>query len=207
MHTCCLNEQQACKHRRRRQHLCPCCPQPHTKPHAWPLVPHPWNPPLLSHPFPAHAPVLHAGTHDSGAYKVQAGWLDFFAKSGIQAQDKTIRQQLDLGIRFLDLRITIDPSDNVLWVSHTAKCERLGVILDDLVAFMDDPACAREVVVVQGGTDWENRADWNGEPCMVACGILIGVCCSPHRVLLGMWHAKDVAYMRSACSGACRHGS
>lgn len=54
------------------------------------------------------------GTHDSGTYN-----MPFYDKKFLQTQSMTIMNQLKSGIRYLDIRITIDMDDkNKLFLSH-----------------------------------------------------------------------------------------
>ena len=49
--------------------------------------------------------ILYPGTHDSGTYKLGGSPIDRFAK----CQNLSIREQLEAGIRFIDIRVKYCP--------------------------------------------------------------------------------------------------
>ncbi|MCR4594902.1 MAG: hypothetical protein K5761_07580, partial [Clostridiales bacterium] len=55
------------------------------------------------------------GTHDSCARKFKN---DAFVSSAAKCQALNIPQQLDAGIRFLDIRCEVDPSTYSVWTVH-----------------------------------------------------------------------------------------
>lgn len=82
------------------------------------------------------------GTHDSAAYKMNG--LSIFTQPWAKTQDLTITQQLDAGIRYLDLRIYDDLSmhHGISWVG-----ENLEYHLKEIISFLN--ANPSEFVVVR----------------------------------------------------------
>lgn len=66
-----------------------------------------------------------------------------------RTQDRTLREQLDDGIRYLDVRVTVRDGELLTW--HSVYSVPLSTALDDVVAF--SVAHPRELVVVQFGLD------------------------------------------------------
>ncbi len=115
--------------------------------------------------------VVFPGTHDSGTYNLNgaefpigdelaaedlalAGAMELastfgFAEAVAEAQGTDIRQQLDDGVRALDIRTYYDVAENRVHITHTFKGPPLTEILADLAAFVSDPANAREIIVLQ----------------------------------------------------------
>lgn len=95
------------------------------------------------------------GSHDSGAYQIdtahptQGGWFFEHVLNPLanlpgvhslccqvsQAQAKTIAQQLETGIRFLDFRIARAVS-GIFYLAHTFTCTSLNTALADIHAFL-----------------------------------------------------------------------
>lgn len=94
--------------------------------------------------------LLIPGTHDSATYH-----FDSVTMLGLaQAQILTIRQQLDGGIRFLDIRVNKN-SDGVLYGSHSAITVPLSTILDDVKNFLE--ANPKEKIIYR--TSWDGSGD------------------------------------------------
>jgi hypothetical protein len=115
--------------------------------------------------------VVFPGTHDSGTYNLTgpevplgneldtadallAGAMDLATTLGIaegvaEAQGTDIGQQLADGVRALDIRTYYDALEGRVHITHTFKGPPLTEILDDLAAFVANPANAREIIVIQ----------------------------------------------------------
>lgn len=65
----------------------------------------------------------------------------------------TVRQQLDGGVRFLDLRLR--DREGTVWTAHRWYLVPLSVVVEDVAAFV--AAHPTEVVVVKLRRDWDNR--------------------------------------------------
>lgn len=145
---------------------------------------------LQNLPFPS---LLLPGTHDSGAYafssrcispKARDRWLSWIAaaarpivKAWTVAQALTVRQQLDCGVRFLDLRVSccffggcgsirnrarisadaLGDASCSFWVSHTFACAPLEDVISQVCSFLDDTS--HEMVVLRIEPDWQHRDD------------------------------------------------
>lgn len=146
-------------------------------------------------PFPC---IMLPGTHDSGAYAFSSrclspkardkylSWLATVAKPFLKpwtcAQVLTVQQQLEAGIRFLDIRVSaclaspgcfgqqkVYPKLGAneqegftgescsFWVSHTFACVPLDDVLAQIRSFLD--STSHEVVVLRMESDWEHRTD------------------------------------------------
>ena len=119
--------------------------------------------------------LLLPGTHDSGAYQLNLRYrintsfsytifnllgricpcVRKILSSWVLTQDRTIYQQLEDGIRFLDLRITYRHSDQRFYVSHTYSCIPLEEALKDIKSFMNKHA--EEALVISLSRDWTHR--------------------------------------------------
>lgn len=78
------------------------------------------------------------GTHDSGArFGGAAPVVDFVTALWVQAQKWTVTQQLNAGVRFLDVRPHAEP-DGTLRIHHLFVDEQLSLtdVLRDCVAFL-----------------------------------------------------------------------
>lgn len=97
--------------------------------------------------------LLFPGSHDSGAYKIEpsveivtsSAAMEFLNTNAIakpiatkwsQCQDKTIYEQLKMGIHYLDLRIAF--LENEWWIAHTFACVRVSEVFDDIVKFYSE---------------------------------------------------------------------
>jgi hypothetical protein len=86
------------------------------------------------------------GTHDTAAWHITpvplapkgpASDLQAFAAKALPCllypwtltQSESVTSQLDCGIRFLDLRVSVSASDGMLWTSHTLGCLPLQGLL------------------------------------------------------------------------------
>ncbi|PXW99157.1 phosphatidylinositol-specific phospholipase C domain-containing protein [Mycolicibacterium moriokaense] len=78
------------------------------------------------------------GTHDSGArFGGAAPVVDFVTALWVQAQNWTVTQQLNAGVRFLDVRAHAEP-DGTLRIHHMFVDEQLSLtdVLRECVAFL-----------------------------------------------------------------------
>ena len=78
------------------------------------------------------------GTHDSGArFGGAAPVVDFVTALWVQAQNWTVTQQLNAGVRFLDMRCHAEP-DGTLRIHHMFVDEQLSLtdVLRECVAFL-----------------------------------------------------------------------
>ncbi len=75
--------------------------------------------------------LLLPGTHDSGAYQTLHPTP---LRDWVITQAASVRAQLDMGVRMLDLRVWTVLGTN--YVSHAVTCARLGEILQQLRAFL-----------------------------------------------------------------------
>lgn len=81
------------------------------------------------------------GTHDSGAYQYSYTPM-------VRAQSLSIRQQLDAGVRALDLRVGVAYFSNTYWLYHGPVNLEVSVesAIDDVVDFLD--ANRTETVII-----------------------------------------------------------
>lgn len=121
-------------------------------------------------------------THDSGAYQITfdhyaPGQTKIFSilfllgsqfrciRTTIQnwtvSQSAKVQEQLSLGIRNFDLRLTYCPFDEQFYISHTYYCEKASDVLDQIKAFLKDKPS--EVVVLNITPDYEHRMDLTPE--------------------------------------------
>lgn len=77
---------------------------------------------------------MRAGTHDSATYEMRSGWAELVSESLVMAQALNIREQLELGIRFLDLRLAYDAdhAECKLWTAHTFFTAPLPAVLQQV---------------------------------------------------------------------------
>lgn len=121
------------------------------------------------------------GTHDSGAYKVDFSHpmsankkiskvskfvskipligplVGSFISDWTITQESNIYNQLRQGIRVLDLRVSVDPSDNKFYISHTFCCDSLENVMTQIKKFMDEHP--EEILVININPDWEHRGE------------------------------------------------
>jgi len=113
------------------------------------------------------------GTHDSGTYELfdiiapdatdvirelwanrmgEATGIGAFIKAMAVCQTKTFYEQLNAGIRYIDLRICVMPNQfgrPELYTCHTLRGNLLSVLMDDVRRFLDEHP--KEVVVFKVG--------------------------------------------------------
>lgn len=119
------------------------------------------------------------GSHDSGSYFVdftdmnvfirpitKLGFVQNIFEAWIKTQNKTILEQLNMGIRSFDLRVTyssplkkyipIPSTDTNYYITHTFVCETLDSVLDQFETFLiNNPS---EIVVIQIKPDFINES-------------------------------------------------
>jgi intracellular sulfur oxidation DsrE/DsrF family protein len=121
------------------------------------------------------------GTHDSGTYafdktkgaspdsdltetiqeKLDRGRLlgklnDFILRLVFerlcQCQDKTIQEQLELGIRYLDLRVARHKEEGTFWTCHGVYCVNMTQVMQEINDFLtENPKVSIVVVEAAGG--------------------------------------------------------
>jgi hypothetical protein len=128
---------------------------------------------------PLHRLVLPA-THDSCAYQVDFSSLipteNIFLKvvgfvcnlvrkirtyvaGWTVTQHYSIREQLELGVRSFDFRIS--QKDGIFYATHTFNCVPLQVVLEDIREFMH--AHKEEVIIIRSKPDFEHRGGMKGD--------------------------------------------
>lgn len=115
------------------------------------------------------------GTHDSAAYQIQLNktpkgkWRKvakgirlgkiFGVKSVVESftitQNYDLGKQLELGARYLDLRVSYDPKKQQYFLSHSFACMPLDQALSQIKTFMD--AHPKEVLLLDINTDYEHK--------------------------------------------------
>ncbi len=81
----------------------------------------------------------HVSYHATSAPSIQAPWS--------KSQDETVLQQLQGGVRFLDLRVQALGKNNFAIV-HSMVSVPVKDVLDDIVTFCNDPASSQEIVLL-----------------------------------------------------------
>lgn len=137
------------------------------------------------------------GSHDSGAHKInyetslksvlaqENRWFKIACKLGGKiklinkyitkwalANDRSVYDQLMLGIRYFDFRITYI-TDVGFIVSHAFMCERLNDVLFDIKCFLDNHE--GESVVLHVKHDYNQRKSMNGQTLAVINCIKSGI--------------------------------
>ena len=109
--------------------------------------------------------ILLPGTHDSGTYAInhqsplskhKASWfsnlLPGYAAGWAKAQDYSILRQLNMGVRYLDIRITQgtddNPNDPVFYILHNNIGCKFIDVLTDIKAFYEQPGTGKEIVIL-----------------------------------------------------------
>lgn len=109
-----------------------------------------------------HIPVI-PGTHNSATHKAKNALLAL-PWIWAQCQNIGIRQQLLLGIRVLDLRVTflhelVVKRDETLRISHSYMTNQtLASVINDCVTFLNENPS--EFVIVRFKRDWPHRTKW-----------------------------------------------
>ncbi len=100
--------------------------------------------------------IIIPGTHDSGTYDITSSsdfepdtpWFFLFAPGVVAAFAKSqahdIGQQLDNGVRYIDLRL--DWHDNDIWIVHSMYSDKLSNILDDVKSFAQSHS--KEIIIL-----------------------------------------------------------
>lgn len=102
--------------------------------------------------------IIVPGTHDSGSWILDfkssslLPWAQDIIKDWTLTQEKSIYDQLMLGIRSLDLRISYDTQ---YYVSHTFICEPLDEVLAQIQLFLTQ--YPTEIIVLNMKSDWDHR--------------------------------------------------
>lgn len=81
------------------------------------------------------------GTHDSAAFKIgSASGAAAFARAHTLTQERSIRRQLDMGVRFLDIRLRAQEGNDSLALHHGKVFldQMFGDVLNDCYAFLRD---------------------------------------------------------------------
>lgn len=97
--------------------------------------------------------IMLPGTHDSGAYQLMGcvGCLPLVG-SWTLTQDVSIMDQLKMGVRVLDLRVS--RLNKEYYVSHTFKCVLLNEVLKEIREFQNNGG---EIVIIMVKPDWHHR--------------------------------------------------
>lgn len=99
--------------------------------------------------------LLLPGTHDSGAYQVDAPYfIGHFVNKWTITQNLNIYQQLMSGVRSFDLRITLEK--NKFYVSHRFLCDSLETIMLQILNFIGKNQ--NEVILLHINTDNNNNS-------------------------------------------------
>lgn len=108
------------------------------------------------------------GTHNSTSYalnykfKISNKLFQFasntiilrpFLSKWTKCQSYTILQQLNMGVRYLDIRVS--KFNDVLYTSHSFACVPLNEVLDTIYKFLSDNPTQFVIAKFEG--DWENR--------------------------------------------------
>jgi hypothetical protein len=129
--------------------------------------------------------LLLPGSHDSGSSvlsskRLSSSLRDLALSAAVRtarpliaawtlAQDMSVRQQLDAGLRLIDLRVSYCSVTPSFFVTHTFSCIPLERVTSDLCDFL---ACnQREVVVVRVSPDFAHASDFKGK-CVQLCSQL-----------------------------------
>eukprot|EP00803_Ostreobium_quekettii_P010134 evm.model.scf_531.8 EVM.evm.TU.scf_531.8 scf_531:58106-59242(+) len=116
-----------------------------------------------------HQMVL-PSTHNSAANRVDRRSLpSVLGGSYAICQDVGVGQQLDMGVRFLDIRVCNDTGDGELWVSHTFPCQQLAPVLSEVRGFLE--ATSAEIVVLQLVKDYNRGLSDDG--CLNLASIVL----------------------------------
>lgn len=111
------------------------------------------------------------GTHNSAIGDVDASdplqsslrryrWLLYFPfvsmviAAWTQCQSLGVREQLDAGVRYLDIRVAV--KDGTVYVAHTMRGRPLHAVLDEVASFYDQNGTDNEVCVIHIKRDAEN---------------------------------------------------
>jgi thiol-disulfide isomerase/thioredoxin len=120
--------------------------------------------------------ILLPGTHDSGAYQVDfntpigdskfqiihrlVGYIplvrEIVRKLAI-TQEKSITEQLNLGIRAFDFRISYNIKNKRFMLSHTFSCIPLDEAMKQIETFMEK--YPKEFIVIKAKPDYEHRKE------------------------------------------------
>ena len=93
------------------------------------------------------------GTHHS-AFIPEKSFLFSFFHSKIQCQERSIEEQLNSGIRFLDIRITNDSGSNEIVISHYLRSKiTLRKVLEEVRKFLQQNPS--ELVILLIREDWD----------------------------------------------------
>lgn len=77
-----------------------------------------------------------------------------------RCQGMQVRAQLDLGVRYLDLRVISNPRDNnKLYITHGQMSIPLKDMVGDVKAFLEDPPSANEFIIL----DFQHLYDMNAD--------------------------------------------
>ncbi|KAI8898359.1 PLC-like phosphodiesterase [Globomyces pollinis-pini] len=135
------------------------------------------------------ADLIIPGTHNSAAYKIsnhlicsKLWWIGKLGKRFVLTQTLTITEQLKLGIRAFDLRISL--LNNKPYVSHTCRLSSLKSILLQILAYLNDHPT--EVILIRVKGDWDNRPKcWKSTVSLIR-NILGNYLCIPKQDSVGL---------------------
>lgn len=100
------------------------------------------------------------GTHNSGTYGSLQGCCTDIILPWTQNQSLTIEEQLDLGVQWLDLRITYSPDDGELYLSHTLRTtNRFPVLIEQLARRCRSATTVCPLVYIHVRVDYQDRGN------------------------------------------------
>lgn len=69
-------------------------------------------------------------------------------------ESKTIKKQLEDGIRYLDLRIYLDKEDNDYYTQHTLRAPKLSDVIAQIRGFLSEHILSQEFIIVEFAQSW-----------------------------------------------------
>ena len=78
-------------------------------------------------------------------------------------QSMSIHEQLMLGIRYFDLRLTYNPVTEKFFFSHSFLNQTFEEVMNDFTRYFKDPRSKKEVIVIEIVLDYANRNNHNKE--------------------------------------------
>lgn len=87
------------------------------------------------------------GSHDAAAYKVDAIFKKAFISNWVVTQDENIKEQLNGGMRYFDLRIIKD--GGTYWIHHGGhKTVKLSEVVNHVQEYMQSVRSDRELIIL-----------------------------------------------------------
>lgn len=143
---------------------------------------------MKAHPHKSFCELVIPGTHNS--YSDTIDWssnlktkytsrlhflyrlpcLPCLISPWVKCQDLSIYDQLKIGVRYFDLRLSIG-DDGTVVASHTFTCRTLASVLDDFARFFDEFG-ETEVVYIRAKYDYKNSMSFKNNAHMFALLLL-----------------------------------